>query len=93
VPQLEKLWDAILTASRVLETNDPIAEWNNHMAKMARNNAILNGHRFKTLHFKNGLGTDLSIELAEDHIWAGGGEHSEKGIEFAPIFRPKKHSQ
>lgn len=81
---VEKLWDAILTASRVLETNDPIEEWNNHMAKMARNNAILNGHRFKTLHFKNGLGTDLSIQLAEDHIWAGGGEHSEKGIEFAP---------
>ena len=50
---VEKLWDAILTASRVLETNDPIEEWNNHMAKMARNNAILNGHRFKTLTGKD----------------------------------------
>ncbi len=81
---LEKLWDAILTASRVLETNDPVAEWNNHMDKMARNNAILNGHRFKKLYFKNNLGTDLSIELVKDHIWAGGGETSVNGVPFAP---------
>ncbi len=79
-----KLLDAILTASRVTDTNDPVQEWKDHMDTLAKHNKILNDYDFKALHFKNSLGTDLTVELVEDHIWAGGGEHSKDGIYFCP---------
>ncbi len=81
---VEKLWEAILSASRVTEDNDPVAEWTDHMNQMARRNTILNEYNFKTLHFKNELGTDFTLDLVKDHIWAGGGEHTTKGVYFAP---------
>lgn len=81
---VERLWNAILSASRVTENNDPIAEWTNHMNQMARRNDLLNSFNFKTLHFKNDLGTDFTLDLVKDHIWAGGGEHTTKGVYFAP---------
>lgn len=80
----EKLLDAILEASRVTENNDPVAEWNKHMDTLARHNKMLNDYNFKTLNFKNSLGTDLEITLVEDHIWGGGGEHAKNGVYFAP---------
>jgi aminopeptidase len=80
----DKLLDAILTASRVTETNDPVAEWKQHIDVLAGHNRILNEYNFKKLHFKNSLGTDLEVELVEGHIWAGGGEESQKGVFFCP---------
>ena len=44
----------------------------------------MNAYRFKTLHFKNSIGTDLEIELVENHIWAGGGEMGGNGVYFVP---------
>lgn len=79
-----KLFDAILSASRVSEDNDPVDLWEKHMKKMESNNTILNNYNFKTLHFKNELGTDLHLDLVKDHIWAGGGELTTKGVYFAP---------
>ena len=81
---VEALWDAILQASRVTETNDPVKEWESHNAELLSHNKILNDYDFKELHFKNSLGTDLVVGLVENHIWAGGGENSTKGIYFNP---------
>lgn len=80
----QKLLDAILEASRVTESNDPVVEWNKHMDTLARHNKMLNDYNFKSLHFKNSLGTDLNIELVEGHIWGGGGEVAKNGVYFAP---------
>ena len=84
VDAVEALWLAILNASRVTEDNDPIAEWNLHNKILLAHNRILNKYNFKSLHFKNKLGTDLTVELVKDHVWAGGGENSGKGIYFNP---------
>lgn len=80
----EKLLDAILTASRVTDTNDPVEEWKTHMDTLAKHNKMLNDYDFKSLHFKNSLGTDLVVELVDGHIWAGGGENSKDGVYFCP---------
>jgi len=80
----EALWDAILQASRVTETNDPIAEWKEHNKRLLSHNKVLNDYQFDSLHFKNSLGTDLTVKIVENHIWAGGGETSDKGIYFNP---------
>lgn len=81
---VEKLWDAILNASRVTENNDPIQEWKEHNATLLAHNKVLNEYNFKQLHFKNSLGTDLIVELVKDHVWAGGGEHASNGVYFNP---------
>lgn len=81
---VEALWAAIFEASRVREDNDPIAEWADHNKRLLAHNAILNEYQFKSLHFKNELGTDLTLELVKDHVWAGGGEHSTSGVYFNP---------
>lgn len=80
----EKLLEAILYTSRVEEKKDSVQEWNNHMKNLEVHNQILNDYNFEKIHFKNGIGTDLEIYLVENHIWAGGGEMSEKGVFFAP---------
>lgn len=81
---MEALLDAILYASRVTDTNDPVQEWEEHTARLAKNSKILNEYRFKALKFKNSAGTDMTIELVEKHIWAGGAEVSLNGYDFAP---------
>ena len=80
----EKLLEAILEASRVRIDTDPVKEWEEHIDLLAKHNKILNDYNFKTLKFKNSLGTDLSVDLVENHIWGGGGEQTHNGIWFAP---------
>ena len=81
---VEALWNAIFEASRVTETNDPVKEWDKHNEILLNHNKVLNDHNFKSLHFKNSLGTDLELELVPNHVWAGGGEDSTKGVYFNP---------
>lgn len=81
---VEALWDAILSASRVTESNDPIQEWAEHNKRLLSHNKVLNDYNFDTLHFTNNLGTDLTIKLVDNHVWAGGGEDSTKGVYFNP---------
>jgi aminopeptidase len=79
---VEALWNAILQASRISETNDPVAEWEKHNEILSKHNIILNDYQFDALRFKNSLGTDVEVKLVKNHIWAGGSENSSKGIEF-----------
>jgi aminopeptidase len=81
---VDKLWDAILAASRVREDNDPVQEWTEHMERLAAHNKKLNEYNFQKLNFKNDLGTDLEVKLVENHIWGGGGEIAQNGVYFAP---------
>ena len=43
---------------------------------------FLNSNHFKYLQYKNSVGTDLKIELPENHLWLGGSEYTPEGIEF-----------
>ncbi|MBR2891989.1 MAG: aminopeptidase [Bacilli bacterium] len=81
---LEKLYKAILDASHVTETNDPVEDWNVINSNMTAINEKLNELNFVSLHFKNELGTDLHVGLVENHIWAGGGEFTSGGVYFNP---------
>ena len=81
---VEALWEAILMSVRVGEDNDPVAEWEKHNAEILGHSKILNDYNFKALHFTNDLGTDLTLELVENHIWAGGCEEARNGAVFNP---------
>ncbi len=80
---IRKLWDAIFAASRIDE-NDPVENWKEHTARIHKNVKILNDYNFKFLKYTSSNGTDLQIELPENHIWAGGGDISKSGQEFLP---------
>lgn len=79
---VEKLLESILYTSRV--DGNAVENWKIHMENLDKHNQILNKYDFKSLHFENNLGTNLDIELVENHIWAGGGELSSNGVMFAP---------
>lgn len=81
---VDRLWDAILNASRVRVDNDPVADWNRHNATLAAHNQLLNEHQFVSLKFQNKLGTDIVVRLVENHIWAGGSEHAANSVVFNP---------
>ncbi len=67
----EKLWKAILSTSRIEEFKT-IDNWAKHNAEIKERCNKLNAYNFKSLHFKNSLGTDLTVGLIKDHIWEGG---------------------
>jgi aminopeptidase len=77
-----KLWDAIFIASRVA-VDDPVQEWREHGARLKKRMEMLNAKRFSALHFK-GPGTELTVGLADDHLWAGGGTTAGNGIYCQP---------
>lgn len=81
---VEKLWEAIFDASRVFADNDPIEEWAKHNETLLKHNKVLNDYNFDHLLFKNSIGTDLKVQLVEEHIWAGGGEDAANGTYFNP---------
>jgi aminopeptidase len=77
---VSKLWDAIFTASRATG-EDPVADWKAHSAEIHRRVALLNEKRFHALRFHSQDGTtDLTVGLADDHLWAGGGGPSGNGV-------------
>ncbi|WP_017415541.1 aminopeptidase [Clostridium tunisiense] len=78
---IEKLWNAIFKIVRV-DQEDPVLAWENHKKNLKEKMDYLNSKNFKTLHFKNAKGTDLHLELPENHLWVGGAENNEEGVEF-----------
>ncbi len=78
---MEKLWEAIFKAVRV-DMDDPVAAWKEHSGQLKQSLDYLNSHKFKLLHYKNSLGTDLQVELPTEHLWLGGPEYTADGTEF-----------
>ncbi len=77
---MTKLWDAIFTASRAT-SDDPVATWKAHSQHLHERVAYLNEKRFHSLRFHSADGqTDLTVGLADDHLWAGGGGTGGNGI-------------
>ena len=79
---VDTLWNAILTAVRIREDNDPVAEWKKHDDELMRHCKLLNELNFDRLHFESELGTDLYVGLVKEHIWSGGGNYSRSGTFF-----------
>ncbi len=85
---VEKLWEAILFASRVIDKEgnplDPISEWDKHNRNFMEKGAILNDKKIKTLVYTSSNGTSLKVGLMDDSIFLGGGENTLGGEYFNP---------
>lgn len=77
----ESLWQQILQSSRA-DGQDPLADWDNHLAALAQRRQWLTDQHFTSLHYTNSLGTDLVVSLPKTHIWQGGAEESGSHILF-----------
>lgn len=82
---VDALWNAILKANHVTLNNNPINEWQEHDNKLHSRAKQLNDYNFKELRYKSENGTDFTIGLVKNHIWAGG---SEGNVDDIPEFNP-----
>ncbi|WP_211746998.1 aminopeptidase [Paenibacillus sp. Marseille-Q4541] len=80
--QIEKLWDVIFQMVRA-DQPDPVGAWEKHIATLKEKSNYLNEKQYKKLHYV-APGTDLTMELPENHIWLGGNKENEKGVWFVP---------
>lgn len=81
---LDALWQAVLTSVRITDDNDPVEEWRSHNADLLRYCRKMNDFRFRSLHFQNEKGTDLTVELIPNHVWEGGCSTAKNGAVFNP---------
>ncbi|MDR0957596.1 MAG: aminopeptidase, partial [Clostridiales bacterium] len=78
---VDALWEKIFRACRIDE-NDPLENWDKHIALMKKRASIMNSYNFKTLHYKNSIGTDFTVGLAKNYIFEGGSEDTPAGVTF-----------
>ncbi|MBY7740450.1 aminopeptidase [Paenibacillus polymyxa] len=76
--RIRVMWDTIFQMNRV-DGSDPIQNWQGHLNNLEQLQNKLNHKNYKSLHYR-APGTDLKIELAERHIWRGGGGENAQGI-------------
>ena len=75
-----KLEEAICKMMRIDEDSDPVENWKQHCAELSVRSRKLNDFNFKSLHITSELGTDLTMDLVEDHIWCSAGEMGAQNV-------------
>ncbi|MDO7905565.1 aminopeptidase [Paenibacillus sp. JX-17] len=83
VPEEERvavMWDTIFKMNRV-GSGDAVENWRQHLETLQQMQDKLNVKRYKSLRYQ-APGTDLTIELAEGHIWKSGGAENGQGHQF-----------
>ncbi len=79
---MEKLWEAILSTSRV--TDDPVKAWEEHNADLKSRCDHLNSLGIQSLRYTAANGTDLTVGMIPEAIFCGGGEVTRQGVFFNP---------
>ncbi len=80
---VEKLWDAILAASRA-DGPDPVREWARHNDEIGARCDYLNRLGLVALEYKSSNGTDFRVGLIPQAQFMGGGEESLSGRYYNP---------
>lgn len=79
------LWDKIFDMCSIKEDN-PTEIWNSKIEKLQERGKKLTNYQFKTLQYSSSNGTDFSIDLPKNHIWASGRETLANGKEVLVNF-------
>ncbi|MDR2569781.1 MAG: aminopeptidase [Oscillospiraceae bacterium] len=80
---ISMLWKNIFAAARVGD-GKAVEKWQTHVSNLKKYVNTLNNYQFKAIYLKNSAGTDLRMELPENHIWLGGGDVAKDGLTFLP---------
>ena len=79
---MEKLWDAIFSAVRISGDGRCVEKWHAHLDTLAKRLERMNALNFQSLHYTNALGTDLTVELPEGHVWEAGNDVTLSGQNY-----------
>ena len=79
---VEKMWEAILSVSRVCE--DSVAAWNEHNKNLEERCNYLNSLQIQSLHYTADNGTDFTVGMIPEGRFCGGGETTINGLFFNP---------
>ena len=79
---MSRLWDAIFQAVRISGDGTAVEKWEQHLSTLHTRLETMNRLNFKSLHYTNSLGTDLTVELPEGHIWEAGDDVTLSGQSF-----------
>ena len=79
---VERLWEAILSASRV--TEDPLKAWEQHNEDLHKRCDYLNALGIESLHYTAANGTDLTVGMIPQAKFCGGSETTRRKITFNP---------
>lgn len=82
---VEDLWNAIFKICGIND-NNPEEILNNKINKLKERATKLNSYSFKKLKYENSIGTNFTIELPKNHLWASGGETLVTGKEILVNF-------
>ena len=82
---VEELWKKIFEICNINE-HDPENIWNKKIDILSKRCQKLNEYNFKTLKYKNNLGTNFTIDLPEKHIWSSGKSKLVNGKEVLVNF-------
>ena len=77
--RIRKMWELIFQMCRVSTTDDPLAEWERHIANLAARSAYFNQKKYTALKL-NAPGTDLWVGLPEGQHWLSARMNSKAGI-------------
>lgn len=77
-----KLLEEAIEKTMRLDLPDPLKAWEEHIFNLDRRAERLNAENFDYLHFKNSLGTDLKVYLADEHVWLSAKEKAADGVDF-----------
>jgi len=77
---VERLWESIFRVCRI-DQPDPVAAWQAHVDDLQARSAYLTGKQYHALKY-TAPGTDLTIGLAEQHVWQAGSSLTTSGIRF-----------
>lgn len=80
---VEALWNAIFKATKV-DNDNPVEAWQNHRRSFEKRIKYLNELKLDSLTYTNSLGTNITIGLNKDYVFAGGGAATTKDIYFFP---------
>lgn len=78
---VDMLWNAILKSTKA-DSENPIETWKNHLSILKEKMDYLNNKQFEKVIITNSLGTNLTVKLPKNHIWASGKDVTQSGIEF-----------
>ncbi len=77
---VEKLWEAILSASRADE--NPVKQWEEHNENIAKRCEHLNSLGLVSLKYKSTNGTDFTVGLIDNARFVGGAGNTVSGVMF-----------
>ena len=79
---INKLWDAILTTTRVY--GNPVENWRLHNKNIKDKCNYLNNLEIKELHYEASNGTNFTVGLDKTALFAGGSDTTLRGVEYNP---------